>query len=242
MNLSFNKSILLASVFISSVGVAAQKDMVAHGITNAKIIVKSANGLAAVQPTATLQFEYASCKMPSFSVKVSKPKSGPTQLTVMTKDGLLDCFGPALNRVYTLQVSSDAKMGTSFVLNNPLAVEYTSAQKVPTTPIVPPIATMPVEDLCLVELEKEMIRQDGPDGFESLSPISKEEAIEFLLNAPSDELSEAEIRNAQDLVRQSDSLTYALQWTAPSNSGTSVVITSRNNCKKYQTFVTWSEE
>lgn len=245
-----NKRIVTTGLLALSFSIAtyaAPKEVAVSGIENAKIVVKSSGGLAAVQPTAVLKFDYASCKNQNFSLRISKPKSGPTKLTVVSVDGMFDCFGPAVLRSYTLQVSSDAKMGTSYVLTNTLPVEYTGAIQIPTKPIAPPpVTTMPVpvsEGGCLNELETEIKRKEGTDGFESLSTLSKKDAAQMLNQASWDEVTEIELANAKALISNPESLTFQLNWTAPSNSGTSVVIVpNKDNCKNYLSIVAWSEE
>ncbi len=237
----------LLALSFSLASQAAKNEIAVTGIENAKIVVKSSGGLAAVQPTAVLKFDFASCKNQNFSVKISKPKTGPTKLTVVSVDGMFDCFGPAVRRSYALQISSDAKLGTSYVLTNSLPVEYTGAITIPSEPIAPPpVTTLPIpenEDSCLKELETEIKRIEGTDGFENLAALSKKDAVQMLNQASWDDVTEIELANAKALVSNNSSLTFQLNWTAPSNSGSSVVVVpNKDNCKKYLSIVTWSEE
>jgi hypothetical protein len=75
---------------------------------------------AAVQPTASLQFRYASCAKRVWTVerKAQKVLEGE-RVMLRLQDQAVDCFGPTIEREYTVQVSSDAGIDDRYVLINP---------------------------------------------------------------------------------------------------------------------------
>lgn len=93
------------------------------------------------------------------------------------------------------------------------------------------------------QLEKDAA-QSGDWGFESLSVISKDGAWDAVNDSElaQSETSELEYANFKKLVRSDDTLTYFLTWTAPSNSGTSILVADKLTCKEKASIVTYSEE
>jgi hypothetical protein len=91
------------------------------------IVFHPAPALAAVQPTATLDFRYASCAARFWTVQREAVTllEGPRVLLRVIDDGF-DCFGPTVERHYSIQVTSDALAEQDFVLLNPskLAVYF----------------------------------------------------------------------------------------------------------------------
>ena len=79
-------------------------------------------------------------------------------------------------------------------------------------------------------------------GFESLAVILKSEAKKMITNADWDNASETEIANANKLIDQDNTLTYILGWTAPSNSGSSIIIADIATCKQTESVTVSSEE
>jgi hypothetical protein len=62
--------------------------------------------MAAVQPSAFLNFEYSSCREFSFTPKLEE-NSGILFVAVETDIHTMECMGPRLKRQYKLQISSD---------------------------------------------------------------------------------------------------------------------------------------
>lgn len=101
-----------------------------QGLENPVVEVSSSNGLAAVQPGASLKFGFASCGKLPLSAKVSADLNTLTVLVVGPKM-MADCPGPVSEKSYDLQISSDFKPGTLVYINNPLKV----VQKQPAKPV-----------------------------------------------------------------------------------------------------------
>ncbi len=97
-------------------------------LENPQVIFHGAPGLAAVQPTASLKFSYASCAARTWDVKrqTTQTLQGDRVLIQVEDARGLDCFGPTISREYDVQISSDAFQDTSFVLLNPSVLTYAS--------------------------------------------------------------------------------------------------------------------
>ncbi len=242
-------SIAFAAFSIAQAAMAKVKPLTVHGIENPKIMIKSGGPLAAVQPRANLVFEYASCSQRDFSIRVSALKSGVTNLTVLADPNQKDCKGPRIKRSYSLTVSTDAKAGAKYVLTNPLPLEFATVGTKPPaepTPVTKPdqsIVMSPELAACIRELDRTLAQENEDGTSEGVAPISKNEALALLEDAPWDEVGETELANAKNQIADSMSLVFSLNWEAPSNSGTSVVIVpNRDNCRVYSSYVVWSEE
>ena len=72
-----------------------------------------------------------------------------------------------------------------------------------------------------------------------IKPLNIGEFLETFLVCVSDETESAD---AEKLIDADDSLTYILGWTAPSNSGSSIVIADKSTCKEKMSVVVSSEE
>lgn len=92
-----------------------------------EIVFHAAPGLAAVQPTASLKFRYASCAARTWDVRRERQETfeGPRVLLEVVDSRGIDCFGPTISRNYDVQVTSDAFEDTSFVLLNPSVLSAT---------------------------------------------------------------------------------------------------------------------
>jgi hypothetical protein len=83
--------------------------------------------LAAVQPTATLHFSYASCAKRNWNVKKEIQPTLQGRVTMLQlEDNGVDCFGPTIVRDYVIQVSSDAAAERNFVVLNPTAMTFSN--------------------------------------------------------------------------------------------------------------------
>lgn len=78
----------------------------------------------AVQPQSHITFSYVSCAEQSFSLETAELEVGETELVVVL-DSIGDCKGPTHAREYTLQISSDASVGDSYILVNKVGVQPT---------------------------------------------------------------------------------------------------------------------
>lgn len=81
-------------------------------------------------------------------------------------------------------------------------------------------------------------------GFEALLVISKSEAKELIDNSglAQDEVDETELANTKKLIDQDNSLSYIMHWTAPSNSGSTVIVADKLTCKESTSVTISSEE
>ena len=121
-------------LIVSSQAAQAQKSLV-QGVKEAKVVVKGAGGLAAVQPYAFIKFKLASCsKLPlsvatkeqEEAVNINGVKGVHRTLTVavMIDELTFDCLGSTTDFEYSFQISSDFRSGTNVNLSNSLPVEY----------------------------------------------------------------------------------------------------------------------
>lgn len=102
------------------------------------------------------------------------------------------------------------------------------------------------KDACYKDVRKKLfsdaLASNLSWGFEELHVISKTFATTYVDEAPWDEASETEKANAKKLIDANYTLTYLLDWTAPSNKGSSVVIVDKDSCKEITSVVVISEE
>ena len=86
-----------------------------------KLVVDPGPAFAAVQPTASIVFDYMSCSRFAFSAQVEE--KGNLLLVSVQLDPLQrECHGPLINREYTLQISSN--FHHQVIMLNPLAIPF----------------------------------------------------------------------------------------------------------------------
>ncbi|MGE3680424.1 MAG: hypothetical protein AB7G93_01775 [Bdellovibrionales bacterium] len=78
--------------------------------------------------------------------------------------------------------------------------------------------------------------------FEQLAVLDRELAIEMIVDARQDSSTSEERQKALEEARLSDRLFYSVFWTAPSNSGTTVVVVNSKNCEILAEIIYESEE
>ncbi len=87
-------------------------------VSDVEIAIDMGPELATVQPTATITFTYASCGARNFQADTEK--TGDTVVITILDQDDADCKAVAVDREYSLQVSSDAT-SEYYVLLNPIA-------------------------------------------------------------------------------------------------------------------------
>ena len=104
------KTLLLIGAILLSTSLRAN-DSVIHDIdylvplSDVKIIVNEAPRFAAVQPTASVEFKYASCERKDFNIDKQRAENVLFVKIIITDEG--DCKGPSELRTYRYQVTSD---------------------------------------------------------------------------------------------------------------------------------------
>lgn len=98
----------------------------------ARVIVRPAPGLAAVQPTAHLAFSYDSCAKFSWNVARETRRTmqgNVTYIQINVSPLQMDCMGPVIKHDYKVQISSDTIADGQFVLINPSVLAETQDNK-----------------------------------------------------------------------------------------------------------------
>lgn len=89
---------------------------------------------------------------------------------------------------------------------------------------------------------KDKARRAGDWSFEGLNSASKIEAIEAIQSASSDNVSDEKRESSLKKANEADRLFYILDWTAPSNSGASVLVVKASTCRILSEVAFSSEE
>lgn len=116
------KLITLTALLLSVAGFA--HDSIIHdldrlpGIDSVKVNVHYGPRFAAVQPTAEVEFNYASCATMRFDVDTERSEN-VLFVKVLLKSQI-DCMGPTIKRNYKLQVTSDFHQDRNIVVLNPI--------------------------------------------------------------------------------------------------------------------------
>ena len=119
------KPILFLSALLSfSTFAFAEVDSLVS-LRDPKIVVKTAGGLAAVQPSAYITFEYASCaKQPLYITQAEVITDRKiTYVSVYLPDSAYDCAGMPVKRTYSFQLTSDFSE-ESYAISNPLIPSF----------------------------------------------------------------------------------------------------------------------
>lgn len=95
------------------------------------------------------------------------------------------------------------------------------------------------KDICYKTLLNKM---ENTEGFEGLSVIDRDYAVEAVNEAHFDHVSDEEKIIFNKQVKNKNTLYYMLYWTAPSNSGSSVLLADSKTCQEIGFYTVDSEE
>lgn len=113
---------LTAALLLSAAGFA--NESVLHdldrlpGVDSVKLNVWHGPQFAAVQPTATVEFTYASCATMKFDAVTERAEN--VLFVKLLLENQIDCMGPTVKRTYKLQVTSDYFQDRNIVVLNPI--------------------------------------------------------------------------------------------------------------------------
>jgi hypothetical protein len=98
-------------------------------ISNQKIVVNYGPEFAAVQPTAHINFDFASCRQFNFSVEIIDGDD-VNFLKISFPRNQADCRALPIKRTYGLQISSDYMSTKPFVVLNPIGSDLPNFREV----------------------------------------------------------------------------------------------------------------
>ena len=126
MSKLFFVSMLAATSIVTAHGQESVLDNVERlpQIFNHKLVVNYGPQFAAVQPTAFVKFDFASCRKFTFSAEVITEVIGESNVNfvkITYPRNQAECRGMPIKRTYDVQVSSDYSAGAKqFVILNPI--------------------------------------------------------------------------------------------------------------------------
>jgi hypothetical protein len=116
------KALLAIPLFVLGMATSAHADNLI-AVKNVSIDVIGGGGIAAVQPYAMLNVTVNSCGRRNLSLEITDSDDGAKLIKVLD-DNAMDCEAVGTDKVYNLQISSDASFFQKYILLNPIAINY----------------------------------------------------------------------------------------------------------------------